>query len=549
MNANVIATKIKEKFHLNGFTNGGKLQGLEDAFKKAQEYVTAGVGLAVVDTSNTSLVSVAPGVTLKATGDAVKKDSSGKEMKDALGQPIPGGYVTLSANTHMDSLHHSASGEANKMDNDTGSKVTVAAGVLYSAIENDASVELQSDTKNHKGVALESVNGSVNLSAKTKQVYDPLEPFKALPERLESLWKALKAAGKEFSELTELHAESVTTKKQAEDGTISEDTARARFANYSVTFFNFLNKEGDALIKLDKGVQGLIDDVSAIFSPASYTNYYVRSYTVESNDQGGSNVAVGASLNIAKLHNKGIVSVGEKANITAGKDVKIDATTDTNVVSATGNGGEYFAFSESNGNGVGASVAVQDFSGDSLILSGKNVVMKANGGKAVLNAANDMTQTGIILSAGKADSKLSASGSINVLTGDSNSLVLVDDETTAEAADNFTMTANNNSTVTNIVGGLALGSAKTNASIGAGVAVNSLGVNSMAVIGDDGTDASVEPVKTDTDDFKKKTTEEQNKIKIFCTKSLVLKAVSHADGKDCIPGRCEEDGHGFQAVR
>ncbi|MER2138524.1 MAG: hypothetical protein ABS965_00145, partial [Succiniclasticum sp.] len=307
--------------------------------------------------------------------------------------------------------------------------------------------------------------------------------------------------------------ESVTTKKQAEDGTISEDTARARFANYSVTFFNFLNKEGDALIKLDKGVQGLIDDVSAIFSPASYTNYYVRSYTVESNDQGGSNVAVGASLNIAKLHNKGIVSVGEKANITAGKDVKIDATTDTNVVSATGNGGEYFAFSESNGNGVGASVAVQDFSGDSLILSGKNVVMKANGGKAVLNAANDMTQTGIILSAGKADSKLSASGSINVLTGDSNSLVLVDDETTAEAADNFTMTANNNSTVTNIVGGLALGSAKTNASIGAGVAVNSLGVNSMAVIGDDGTDASVEPVKTDTDDFKKKTTEEQNKIK------------------------------------
>ena len=83
-NANVIATKIKEKINLNGFTNGGKLQGLEDAFKKAQEYVTAGVGLAVVDTSNTSLVSVAPGVTLKATGDAVKKDSSGKEMKDAL---------------------------------------------------------------------------------------------------------------------------------------------------------------------------------------------------------------------------------------------------------------------------------------------------------------------------------------------------------------------------------------------------------------------------------------------------------------------------------
>ncbi|MBQ7418140.1 MAG: leukotoxin LktA family filamentous adhesin, partial [Acidaminococcaceae bacterium] len=508
-NANVIAQAIKNKFNLSGVTNDGKLKGLKDAFTKAQEYVTAGVGLAVVDTANTALVSVAPDITLKATGPATEK----KDNKD-----VPGGDVSLSANTHMDSLHHAVSGEANKMDDDTASKVTVAAAVLYSAIENDASVELQSDTKNHKGATLESVNGSVNLRADTKQAYDPLEPFKAVPERLEKLLKTLKGLGKEFPELANLHAETVTTKKQAEDGTISEDTARKRFANYSVSFANFLSKEAQNLIALDKGVQGLIDDVSAIFSPASYTNYYVRSYMVDSHDDGGSNVAVGASLNIAKLHNKGIVSIGEKANITAGKGIKIDATTDTNVVSATGNGGEYFAFSESNGSGVGASVAVQDFSGDSLILSGKNVTMNAKGtsaegGKIAMNAANDMNQTGIILSAGKADSKLSASGSVNVLTGDSNSLVLVDDETTATAAGDFTMSANNNSAVTNIVGGLALGSSKTNASVGAGIAINYLGVNSMAVIGDDGTDASTTDTDTGTDDFKKKTVEEQNKIK------------------------------------
>ena len=508
-NANVIAQAIKNKFNLSGVTNDGKLKGLKDAFTKAQEYVTAGVGLAVVDTANTALVSVAPDITLKATGPATEK----KDNKD-----VPGGDVSLSANTHMDSLHHAVSGEANKMDDDTASKVTVAAAVLYSAIENDASVELQSDTKNHKGATLESVNGSVNLRADTKQAYDPLEPFKAVPERLEKLLKTLKGLGKEFPELANLHAETVTTKKQAEDGTISEDTARKRFANYSVSFANFLSKEAQNLIALDKGVQGLIDDVSAIFSPASYTNYYVRSYMVDSHDDGGSNVAVGASLNIAKLHNKGIVSIGEKANITAGKGIKIDATTDTNVVSATGNGGEYFAFSESNGSGVGASVAVQDFSGDSLILSGKNVTMNAKGtsaegGKIAMNAANDMNQTGIILSAGKADSKLSASGSVNVLTGDSNSLVLVDDETTATAAGDFTMSANNNSAVTNIVGGLVLGSSKTNASVGAGIAINYLGVNSMAVIGDDGTDASTTDTDTGTDDFKKKTVEEQNKIK------------------------------------
>ena len=86
--------------------------------------------------------------------------------------------------------------------------------------------------------------------------------------------------------------------------------------------------------------------------------------------------------------------------------------------------------------------------------------------------------------------------------------------------------------MTNIVGGLALGSAKTNASIGAGVAINDLGVNSIAVIGDNGLEAKKDAggnetseaadtptianqavTQTDTDDFTKKTIEDQNKIK------------------------------------
>ncbi|MBQ9635873.1 MAG: hypothetical protein IJV12_06650, partial [Acidaminococcaceae bacterium] len=296
-NDNNISGLIKNKFNLSGMTNGGKLQGLENAFTTAQEYVTAGAAVAVVDNSNTALVSVAPGVTLEATGPATEK----KDGKD-----VPAGDVTLSANTHMDSVHHSIAGEANKMDDDTGSKVTVAAGVLYSSIENDAVVELQSDTKTHKGVTLESANGSVNLKAETVQVYDPLEPLKAIPERLEKLYETLKKLGKEFPELTNLHAETVTTKTQLENGEIKEDEARTRFANYSVSFGNFLSNEAQNLIALDKGVQLLIDEISYIFSPDCYTNYYVRSYTVDSTDQGGKNVAVGASLNIAKLHDKGI---------------------------------------------------------------------------------------------------------------------------------------------------------------------------------------------------------------------------------------------------
>ena len=516
-NANVVAKKIKDFFGLDAFINGGKLSKFEDAFATVQEYVTAGAAVQVVDSVNTSAVTVAPGVALKSTGDAVKKDDKGIVEKDKDGNPVPGGDVTLEANTHVDSLHHSVQGWANKQDADTASAATVAAGVLYSNIENDAKVELQGDTKDHKGVTLVSENGSVNLNATTKQIFDPAEPYKNVAERAEKLWNALKAVGKEFPELANFHSEAVKIHKELEDGTISTEAARASFADFSASMGAFLSKEGKNLVKLNSNMKGMIQDLSDCLSPDSYTNYYVRSYVVDSQDT-DNNLDLAASINIAKLHNKGIVSLGEKADISAGKNIAIDAVTDTNVVSATGNGGEFLAMSESNGNGAGASVAVQDFTGDSLILSGKNVTLTADksgkdSGDISLKANNEMIQTGIILSAGKADKHLAATGSLNLLTGGGNSLVLVDDETTAKAANAFTLSANNKTTVTNVVGGLTLGSSRTNATVGAGVAVNHLDVNTAAMIGDTGSDAATAVTDTESEDFKKKTIEEQNRIK------------------------------------
>jgi len=516
-NANVVAKKLKDNFGIGSFINGGALKGLEDAFATAEQYITAGAAVAVVDNVNTAAVTVAPDATLTATGDAVKKDDDGKIVLDKAGNPVPGGDVTLEANTHVDSLHHAVAGWANKQDEDTDSAATVAAGVLYSNIENDAKVELQGDTKNHKGATLVSEKGSVNLNAAVKQVYDPAEPYKNVAERAEKLWNTLKAMGKEFPELANFHSEAVKVQKELEDGTVSTEAARASFADFSASLGAFLSKQGQNLVKLDAGLKGMIQDLSDCLSPDSYTNYYVRSYVVDSQDT-DKNLDLAASVNIAKLHNKGIVSLGEKADISAGKNIAIDASADTNVVSATGNGGEFLAMSESNGNGAGASVAVQDFTGDSLILSGKNVTLTADksgkdSGDISLKANNEMIQTGIILSAGKADKHLAATGSLNLLTGGGNSLVLVDDETTVKAANAFTLSADNKTTVTNVVGGLTLGSSRTNATVGAGVAVNLLDVNTVAMIGDTGSDAATAATDTESEDFKKKTIEEQNRIK------------------------------------
>ena len=504
-----LAKYLKDKYHWNGFINGGKLAGLENAFDTAQGYITAGAAVAVVDSVNSAAVTVAPGVTLKATGDAVKKDAGGKE--------VPGGDVTLEANAHIDSLHHSLQGWANEQDADTASKVTVASSVLYSNIENDAKVELQGDTANHKGASLISEKGSVNLNATGQQIYDAAEPVKNVVDRAKKMWKILKNFGYQFPELANLESDTVKVEKLV-DGKLKTETDRASFWDFCDSLKNFLKNEGKNVTKLSSEAKKMVQDLSDVVSPGSYTNYYVRSYMVDSQDSGSANLDVAASINIAKLHNKGIVSLGEKANISAGKNIKIDTLADTDVVTATGYGGEFFAMSESNGNAAGATVAVQDFIGDSLILSGKNVTLTANtagkdSGNIALDAKNEMIQTGIILSAGKADKNLSATGSLSLLTGGVNTLVLLDDETTVKAAGTFTMGADSKTTVTNVVGGLALGSARTNATIGAGVAVNLLDVNSIAMIGDTGSSASTTATDTDTDGFKKKSIEEQNKIK------------------------------------
>ena len=121
-NVGVLSQAIKKKLG-GGIRQGGKLQGLENAFDTALDYVSVGAGVAVVDNINTANVTIAPGVSLKATGTDAAKDN-----------------VSVSANTNMESFSHAVTGQMNKPQGQ--SKVGVGAGVLISNIANDATVEL-----------------------------------------------------------------------------------------------------------------------------------------------------------------------------------------------------------------------------------------------------------------------------------------------------------------------------------------------------------------------------------------------------------------------
>ena len=528
-NVGALTKIITNKLGATGFRQGGKLQGLENTFQNVLSYVTAGAAVGVVDNTNTANVTVAPSVELKATGPAVKKGAGGKDII-INGIAIPGGDVSIEAGTNMKSLSHEITGQLNKQtennaqdndnaqDNAQNSKVNVAAAFLYSNIDNDATVELQSG--NSKGVKLTSENGSVNLKSDVHSDDENTMSMlrkEGLKEHWDQLIAHFKKIGKDTSKLTEWQKDTVNVEKQLEDGTISTAEAATNKINALAGFGSFLASEVKNGLNVTNDLKKIIQDLTDYLNPASYTNYYVRSYALNGNEAGDT-ATIAASVNIADLENKGIIAIGEKSVLKAGKDINIHSEAKTEVISGTGNGGEWLAYSETNGTGIGASVAWQDISADGMVLVGKNVEMQAgpaNGagdGSIYIDTDVETEDYSIIISGGKAD-RSGLSGSLNVQDGGSNSLVLVDDEATLTAADKVSLLANNKLTAFNLVGGLALGSAKSTATAGAGIGINRLDATTVAEVGDNGQGASVTVADTEDSDNKDKSVEEKNRIK------------------------------------
>ena len=517
-----LADKLKNKLRITGFQNGGCLLPAEEFLTSLQDYVTAGAAVAVVDHSNTANLTVAPGAELKATGTAAD-----------------GGDVVLKAQTVNSTLNQIVTGQSNqKAGGNGGSAVTVAAGVLVSNIENAAAVEVQGDTKNHKGAKLTSQNGNVEITANSETDTDHVITtlhgnnadfrIKDIEDRFDELINQVENMGKDAAKLKNIKTDFQRTWGQLKGGVKDlHVTSSLETALVHNDLVELVLSEWKDYYKVGSNFKALVDALLDYTSPSAYTTHYVRSYVVNRNQGGNTNVDLAASVNVGSLAGKSVVSLGEGATVNAGQNITVDAKSVSDTASITGNGGELLSFSETNGNGIGASVAVQNFTTDAIVLAGKNVVLNAKNGTIATNgsngnetksgtvsvaADNDAGQLGLIFSAGKSD-KNGFAGSFNIQMGGSNSLVLVDDEAQITAANGVTVNANNDYVMTDVVGGLAIGSSKSNVTAGAGLALNQMEVNSMAVLADNGKGSSTAETDTDTEEFAKKSAEEQNKIK------------------------------------
>lgn len=124
-----------------------------------------------------------------------------------------------------------------------------------------------------------------------------------------------------------------------------------------------------------------------------------------------------------------------------------------------------------------------------------------------------MNQVGVIYAAGSAGTA-GISGMVNLMNGESSSVVSVDDEAALTATKDVNIASTNRSTITGVTGGATLGDDKTTASVGAGLTLINYDVNNIALVADNGSNAdTAEKEIADTDSDREKTAKKAaNKI-------------------------------------
>lgn len=327
-----------------------------------------------------------------------------------------------------------------------------AVGVVSN--KNDANVTIGKNAviTAVKAEQADTPDGAVNLSAKTMMT--------ASAEKEDSL--------------------KLTVKNDQANSDKVEISAAVLVSNVKNNANIVLDSEGDKSAQINGSAVSL--DAAAGMSKYKKDNKdtnSVLSYEVSSEGQANkvtpATVVLDGSVGINTLENNAIVLLGQQTKIDGSK-VKLSADATTNAK------GTYGA-TEANGKvGVGSTMGLQNISDNSLIMAGKGVTL--NGTESVsANASTALDGKNEVKNAGKGDS-IGVSGMVALSYGDSNSVISLDDETVIQSPI-IRLTAMNSTNIDNSARSQSEGSESSKA-LGIGVGIVNYDVNSIAMVGDNG---------------------------------------------------------------
>ncbi|WP_306513727.1 beta strand repeat-containing protein, partial [Phascolarctobacterium succinatutens] len=441
---------------------------------KLANLMSTGVSVGVAVESNTADVKIGQGVALAAKND-----------------------LNITAKSVIEDIQMQITGKSNNYDKDVDNKALVNASVLYSKLDNTATVtvaggEEAQNPDNATNVTL--TGGKVNIAANSSFEYNRInrmvQEVKDACAKVKDAYKgannkdisdkaqALSDAADAFFNYAKNNCFSATGEQQVD---FMDLFGGQTFGDFTKACNDLTSALGDKATDIAVGPLNVVSAAAAFANPNSYLNFSAGSANGGKSGPGQgekpAKIALAGSAVATDLGNNARVLIGKNAKITAKDELAMKAASKQFDVSLAGKlglngGGE---------NADGGTFAVGLADANSLVAVAQGAKLTA--GSIDIGTENKIDHIQLSLGAGKGATS-GVSGMVGYLEGASNSLVSVDDEAVINAGTGaVNLNAKNDTNVYSAAGAVAMGET---AGIGVAATITNFDRYTYAAIGDNG---------------------------------------------------------------
>ena len=439
---------------------------------KLAGFMSTGVSVGVAVESNTADVKIGQGVALTAKNN-----------------------LDITAKSVIQDTQMQITGKSNNYDKDTSNKALVNASVLYSKLDNTATVTVAGgeEAKNPAKATNVTLNGGkVNIAANSSFEYNRIN--RMVQEVLEACAK-VRDAYTDNTEIntavTELENKAKAFLNYAKDNCFSTTGEQQvdfmdlfggqKYKDFTAACSALTGALGNEATDIAVGPINVVSAAAAFANPNSYLNFSAGSANGGKSGPGENEkpatIALAGSAVATDISNNARVLIGKNANITAKEELAMKAASKQFDVSLAGKlglngGGE---------NAAGGTFAVGLADANSLVAVAQGAKLTA--GSIDIGTENKIDHIQLSLAAGKGATS-GVSGMVGYLEGASNSLVSVDDEAVINAGKGaVNLNAKNDTNVYSAAGAVAMGET---AGIGVAATITNFDRYTYAAIGDNG---------------------------------------------------------------
>ena len=441
---------------------------------KLADFMSTGVSVGVAVESNTADVKIGQGVALNAQNG-----------------------LDITAKSVIQDTQMQITGKSNNYDKDVDNKALVNASVLYSKLDNTATVTVAGGEEAKGSTPATNVTltgGKVNIAANSsfeynrinrmvQEVKDACDKVKkaytgANHDEINAKAQALSDAADAFFNYAKDNCFSSNGEEQVD---FMDLFGGQKFKDFTAACSALTSALGNEATDIAVGPINVVSAAAAFANPNSYLNFSAGSANGGKSGPGegekAATIALAGSAVATDLGNNARVLIGKNANIKAGNELAMKAASKQFDVSLAGklglNGGGK--------NAAGGTFAVGLADANSLVAVAQGAKLTA--GSIDIGTENKIDHIQLSLGAGKGATS-GVSGMVGYLEGASNSLVSVDDEAVINAGTGaVNLNAKNDTNVYSAAGAVAMGET---AGIGVAATITNFDRYTYAAIGDNG---------------------------------------------------------------